>query len=196
MNRNQKLVLFVGCVFIVILGLFPYWIHTSPRAEFYREDAGRHFILDKPEAITFSSFIQDEVTTEPVIDMEKLFLEWLLVIATAGTIILFITETDALTKTRAPFDRRFPGAFLIILFISGLYIYWFPMLRLGAAPVFLIFIALPMILALLILLFFDILLNIVRQGFRWMKALLFIEGLLILSFSVWWVMGFLRYMRM
>jgi hypothetical protein len=129
--------------------------------------------------------------------MNKLFLEWLLVIATAGIMILFMMETEALKKAPALFDRRFPGAFLIILFIAGLYTYWFPLIpQFGAAPAFLIFIALPMILALLILLFFDILLNIVRQGFRWARALLLIEGILILSFSVWWVMRFLKYMTM
>jgi hypothetical protein len=195
MNGSQKLVLFAGCTFIFISGLFPSWVHLYPGHDSSEDDAGRHFILDKPNGVPISLINYVETTTQPQINMNRLFLEWLLVSATAGVIILFVTETKALKQTRAPFDRRLPGSFLAVLFVIGLYVYWFPMSELGSAPAFLIFTALPMILVLLILLFFDVLLNIVRRGLRWTKVLLLVEGLLMLSFSVWWVIRFLRYMR-
>jgi hypothetical protein len=197
LSRNQKLVLLIGSTFILISGIFPPWAHIYLQGkDSFENDAGRHFIFDKPESLTFYLRNNIEITSRPQIDINRLFLEWLLVVATAGILILFLADAQTAKKTAAPFDRRFPGSFLIALFVTGLYIYWFPMQGLGSAPAFLIFITLPMMLALLILLFFDVFLNTLRRGFRWMKALLLIEGLLFLSFSVWWVLRFLKYMRM
>jgi hypothetical protein len=78
MNKKQKIVLWIGIAVIVVMGIFPPWVHRGgPGVE---KSAGYSFILNGPESYAFGWFARP--------DISRLFIQWVIVaVITAGLII-------------------------------------------------------------------------------------------------------------
>lgn len=72
MNRHQRVIIAIGMVFIVAFGSWPPFQHRGPRGNTY---AGQHFLFDPAYA-------------SARIDLERLGIEWLLIVFIVGIVLL------------------------------------------------------------------------------------------------------------
>ena len=80
MNTKQKVALWTGIVVVVIMGLFPPWLHTSifdgpgsleVRSYYYTT----HFILNTP---------QGNMLGKAHLDFKRLIIQWIIIAIIAG----------------------------------------------------------------------------------------------------------------
>ena len=87
MNGKQKICLWIGIAVIVLMSLFPPWLYTQARITEVQTNAGYHFLLTPPQP-------QGEVGYGIHLDMSRLFVQWIVIIAIAAGLIVSFQEKE------------------------------------------------------------------------------------------------------
>lgn len=106
MNKKQKAVFLIGATVIVLMGLFPPWYYqvvslNEHHASFTARGTGDYgFIFNPPLESKYDGLKDEHDLIDdiydypvPVIDFARLFVQWIIVITAAGTLIYFLKET-------------------------------------------------------------------------------------------------------
>lgn len=86
-NKNQRLIIIIGMAIIVFMGLFPPWTYTFKVQSIYSEKpAGYSFIASPPAKNS------NDQRQGIKIDMSRLLIQWVVVIAASGCGVLLATK--------------------------------------------------------------------------------------------------------
>lgn len=88
-HQKHRKILLSGILVIVLMGLYPPWLYTRSHAFSYSEiPAGYSFILSAPKPEYSSSEYGVKI------DIPRLFIQWVLVVAAMGAVILFVKKEE------------------------------------------------------------------------------------------------------
>ena len=86
MNGKQKIILALGVILIILSGLFPPWTNTFKQASIYSETpADYSFIFDPPRKWVKTYGVK--------LDIERLSVQWIIIIIGTGAGILLVAPT-------------------------------------------------------------------------------------------------------
>lgn len=94
MNKNQKKVIIAGLVVIVLMGLFPPWIHTITDNPLKIERAGNYgFLLSPPPPGRNFPFLNENIWGVRL-DVSRLLIQWILVVVIVGGLVVFLKKDN------------------------------------------------------------------------------------------------------
>jgi len=84
LNTKQKLSLWLGIIFILVMGIVPPWIYTVDAADHFHSEkpAGYHLITHPPEPEMM------DIHFGVSIDFSRLFIQWATVLMIIGGLLL------------------------------------------------------------------------------------------------------------
>ncbi len=89
MNKNQKIVIMIGLIVIVLMGVVPPWVHTvSLLGSQTKYSAGYSPIISAP------SRQYDAPAYGVSLDISRLLMQWALVGMVAGGLVLILKDKD------------------------------------------------------------------------------------------------------
>jgi hypothetical protein len=94
MNKNQKKVIIVGLVLIVLMGLFPPWIHTFNVKAVNIERAGNYgFMFSPPPPERNLSFLNEKLWGVRL-DVSRLLIQWILVVVIVCGLVVLLKKDN------------------------------------------------------------------------------------------------------
>ncbi len=93
MNKNQKRVIMAGLVVIVLMGLFPPWVHTVHVKELKIDRAGSYGFLFSPPAPDQNNFPWKNMWGVHL-DVSRLLMQWILVVIIVCGLVFFLNKDN------------------------------------------------------------------------------------------------------
>ncbi len=94
MNKNQKKVIMAGLVVIVLMGLFPPWVHTVNVKTIKIERAGNYgFMFSPPPPEPNLPFLNEKLWGVRL-DVSRLLIQWILVVVIVCGLVVFLKKDN------------------------------------------------------------------------------------------------------
>jgi hypothetical protein len=87
LNSNQRKVLIVGIIAIVVMGIFPPWTYTFKYESTYSEVPAGYSLILIPPAPRNTSYVHGVK-----LDISKLIIQWLIITASTGLGIFLLSN--------------------------------------------------------------------------------------------------------
>ena len=93
MNTKQKLCVWLGIGVFVLMGLFPPWVYRLDAKDTRVEkSAGYSLLVSPPEAAPYPSWGWGEDLTTVKIDVARLLIQWAMLVAVVGGLLVTLGE--------------------------------------------------------------------------------------------------------
>jgi hypothetical protein len=93
MNKNQKKVIMAGLVVIVLMGLFPPWVHTVHVKEIKIDRAGSYGFLFSPPVPAHKTLPLENFWGVRL-DVSRLLIQWILVVMIVCGLVVFLKKDN------------------------------------------------------------------------------------------------------